>query len=120
MLVLSRKAQEKIRIGDNITITILRTKGKTVRVGIEAPGDVPVLRGELVFEDSETAEPEPPTKKPAREPDDKTQRESWSRSECVSHQRVSRDRVASVLPAMLGESAPLRAMLDRRGVTNGF
>jgi carbon storage regulator CsrA len=50
MLVLTRKYQEKIRIGDNITITILRTKGKAVRLGIEAPADVPVIRGELSFE----------------------------------------------------------------------
>ncbi|MCA9242222.1 MAG: carbon storage regulator, partial [Planctomycetales bacterium] len=114
MLVLSRKAQEKIRIGENITITILRTKGKTVRVGVEAPNDIQVLRGELVFEDRDSADPEQPQGKPARETGDKSQRDGWSRSECVSHQRVSRDRVTSVLPAMLGESAPLRAMLDRR------
>src|ERR1041385_3050783 len=50
MLVLTRKYQEKIRIGNNITITVLRTKGKAVRLGIEAPTDVPVIRGELSFE----------------------------------------------------------------------
>src|SRR5436309_11328196 len=50
MLVLTRKYQEKIRIGNNITITVLRTKGKAVRLGIEAPPDVPVIRGELSFE----------------------------------------------------------------------
>ena len=50
MLVLTRKYQEKIRIGDNITITVLRTKGKAVRLGIEAPTNVPVIRGELSFE----------------------------------------------------------------------
>ena len=49
MLVLTRKHQEKIRIGDNITITVLKTKGKAVRLGIEAPADVPVIRGELVL-----------------------------------------------------------------------
>lgn len=47
MLVLSRKIQEQVRIGDNITLTILQIKGKTVRVGIEAPRDVRVVRGEL-------------------------------------------------------------------------
>src|SRR5918995_3037116 len=51
MLVLTRKYQEKIKIGDNITITVLRTKGKAVRLGIEAPANVPVIRGELKFED---------------------------------------------------------------------
>src|SRR6187399_3283196 len=49
MLVLTRKYQEKIKIGDNITITVLRMKGKAVRLGIEAPTDVPVIRGELSF-----------------------------------------------------------------------
>lgn len=47
MLVLTRKQKETIKIGDNITITILRMKGQTVRVGIEAPRDVRVVRGEL-------------------------------------------------------------------------
>ena len=47
MLVLTRKLQEKIRIGDDITITVLKLKGKSVRLGIEAPSDVPVVRGEL-------------------------------------------------------------------------
>jgi carbon storage regulator CsrA len=47
MLVLTRKSQERILIGDNIKITILRVKGNSVRVGIDAPSDVRVVRGEL-------------------------------------------------------------------------
>ena len=47
MLVLTRKHQEQIQIGDNVTITILKVKGRTVRLGIEAPRDVRVIRGEL-------------------------------------------------------------------------
>lgn len=47
MLVLTRKSQEKIQIGENITITILRVKGQAVRVGIDAPRDVRVIRSEL-------------------------------------------------------------------------
>jgi carbon storage regulator CsrA len=47
MLVLTRKLQQQIKIGDHVTITILRVKGQTVRVGIEAPRDVRVVRGEL-------------------------------------------------------------------------
>jgi carbon storage regulator CsrA len=50
MLVLTRKFQEKIRIGHNITVTILRIKGNAVRLGIEAPAKVTVLRGELAFD----------------------------------------------------------------------
>ena len=47
MLVLTRKADQKIQIGQNVTITILEVKGRYVRVGIEAPPDVRVLRSEL-------------------------------------------------------------------------
>ena len=50
MLVLTRKLNEKIRIGSSVTITVVRMKGKAVRLGIEAPSDVSVLRGELAFE----------------------------------------------------------------------
>ncbi|MCI0361041.1 MAG: carbon storage regulator [Planctomycetaceae bacterium] len=47
MLVLTRKLQQQIKIGEQITVTILRVKGQTVRVGIDAPRDVRVIRGEL-------------------------------------------------------------------------
>ncbi len=47
MLVLTRKSHEQIQIGDNITITILRVKGGAVRVGVDAPRTVTVLRKEL-------------------------------------------------------------------------
>ncbi|MGY8770639.1 MAG: carbon storage regulator [Pirellulales bacterium] len=47
MLVLTRKQQEQIRIGENITLTILKVKGKSIRIGIDAPKDVRVVRGEL-------------------------------------------------------------------------
>lgn len=50
MLVLTRKCREKIRIGDNIAITVFRIKGKAVRLGIEAPAKVTVLRGELAYD----------------------------------------------------------------------
>jgi carbon storage regulator CsrA len=57
MLVLTRKSQERILIGDNIKITILRVKGNSVRVGIDAPSDVRVVRGELSPRKAENAEP---------------------------------------------------------------
>jgi carbon storage regulator CsrA len=47
MLVLTRKAGQQIRIGDQITLTIVKTQGQTVRVGIEAPREVRVVRAEL-------------------------------------------------------------------------
>jgi carbon storage regulator CsrA len=47
MLVLTRKLDEAIRIGDDIKITVIRVKGNTVRLGIEAPRSVRVVRDEL-------------------------------------------------------------------------
>jgi len=47
MLVLSRKERERIRVGDSIIVTIVRVTGDKVRIGIEAPPDVIVLRDEL-------------------------------------------------------------------------
>ena len=47
MLVLSRKVGERILIGDNIAITVVRLASGGVRLGIEAPPDMPVVREEL-------------------------------------------------------------------------
>ena len=47
MLVLSRKESERIRLGDSIVLTIVKIAGDKVRVGIEAPSNVLVLRDEL-------------------------------------------------------------------------
>ena len=47
MLVLSRKEGEKLVIGDNITIVVSRVAGNRVTLGIEAPSDVRIIRGEL-------------------------------------------------------------------------
>jgi len=48
MLVLSRKVGERIVIDDNVTVVINRIVGNRVSVGIEAPTDVRIVRGELV------------------------------------------------------------------------
>jgi carbon storage regulator len=47
MLVLSRRANEKIVIGGNITVTVIEVKGDKVRLGIEAPVECPVDRLEV-------------------------------------------------------------------------
>lgn len=47
MLVLSRKKNEKIVIDENIVITIVEIRGDKVRLGIEAPRDVPIHRSEV-------------------------------------------------------------------------
>lgn len=47
MLVLSRKVGERILIGDQISVTVVRIAGGGVRLGIEAPHELPVVREEL-------------------------------------------------------------------------
>lgn len=47
MLVLSRKQKQQIRIGDDVVVTVLQIKGGSVRIGIEAPKEIHVMRGEL-------------------------------------------------------------------------
>ena len=47
MLVLSRRESERIRLGDSIVVTVVKVAGDRVRLGIEAPSDVLVLRDEL-------------------------------------------------------------------------
>jgi len=47
MLVLSRKESERIKLGDSIIVTVVRVAGDKVRLGIEAPADMLVLREEL-------------------------------------------------------------------------
>lgn len=47
MLVLSRRESERIRLGNSIVITVVRVTGDKVRLGIEAPPEVVVLRDEL-------------------------------------------------------------------------
>jgi carbon storage regulator len=64
-LVLSRSKDEKIRVGDAIEITVLRVTGDRVRLGVEAPPEMLVLRHELAGRapDSSTLPaPHPPAK----------------------------------------------------------
>ena len=50
MLVLTRKSNQSIMIGDDIEITVLAVMGEKVRIGIEAPRSVPVFRREVYVE----------------------------------------------------------------------
>ena len=138
MLVLTRKYQEKIRIGDNITITVLRTKGKAVRLGIEAPANVPVIRGELQFESKVdegpaiaaaeaagmlTAARGTRTRQVAAESAWTTRsRQATSRQHGLSeaeieHRRVPRGKVGQVLPRLIPGNGTLRELLDQRSAT---
>ena len=47
MLILTRKAGQSIRIGDDIEICVLEVKGKQARIGIKAPGGLPIHRDEV-------------------------------------------------------------------------
>lgn len=47
MLVLSRKVGERILIGDKITVTVVRLAQGSVRIGVEAPIDLPIVREEI-------------------------------------------------------------------------
>jgi carbon storage regulator len=48
MLVLSRKENEQLIIDDKITVTIIRVSGGTVRLGIDAPAEIPIRRNEFL------------------------------------------------------------------------
>lgn len=66
MLVLTRKSNQSIMIGDDIEITVLSVMGDKVRIGIQAPRDVPVFRKEVYLEiQEERGETEAPTEAPA-------------------------------------------------------
>lgn len=54
MLVLTRKNCESIRIGNEISIVILDIQGGKVRIGIEAPKDVAIVRNEIISDQQET------------------------------------------------------------------
>ena len=47
MLVLTRRLYESFRVGPDVVVTVVRLDGNSVRIGIEAPQDVPVIRTEL-------------------------------------------------------------------------
>lgn len=47
MLVLSRRERERIKLGDAIVVTVVRVAGDRVRLGIEAPSEILILRQEL-------------------------------------------------------------------------
>ena len=57
MLVLSRKVGERILIGDNVAVTIVRVSQGTVRIGVEAPTGVPIVREEIQHQRQPVAGP---------------------------------------------------------------
>jgi carbon storage regulator len=59
MLVMTRKVGERIVIGDNVTVTVVRIAGGLVRIGIEAPPEYIVVRRELTGDESVVSESSP-------------------------------------------------------------
>jgi carbon storage regulator len=61
MLVLTRKSNQSIMIGDDVEISVLAIVGEKVRIGIQAPREVPVFRKEVYLEikDEQVTEAEP-------------------------------------------------------------
>lgn len=59
MLVLSRKVGERILIGDQIAVTVIRVAQGIVRLGVEAPKDLPILREEIQEEFKEQSRSRP-------------------------------------------------------------
>ena len=60
MLVLTRKMGECIRIGDGVTLTVIEISGQKIRLGVEAPKAVRILRSELMDADRMSVKPPTP------------------------------------------------------------
>jgi carbon storage regulator len=58
MLVLTRKSNQSIMIGDEIEVSVLAIMGEKVRIGIEAPRSIPVFRKEVYLEIQQDTSPE--------------------------------------------------------------
>ncbi|HEX4563235.1 MAG TPA: carbon storage regulator CsrA [Solirubrobacteraceae bacterium] len=64
MLVLTRKSNQSIMIGDDVEVSVLSVMGEKVRIGIQAPQEIPVFRKEIYLEihrDDELAAPAEPS-----------------------------------------------------------
>jgi carbon storage regulator len=70
MLVLTRKSNQSIMIGDDIEVSVLAVMGEKVRIGIQAPRDVPVFRREVYLEIQQERRGIPPASDVRGEVDD--------------------------------------------------
>jgi carbon storage regulator len=73
MLVLTRKSNQSIMIGDDVEVSVLSVMGDKVRIGIQAPQDIPVFRTEIYLEiHRDEAEREPASAAPVVATDEVT------------------------------------------------
>jgi carbon storage regulator len=70
MLVLTRKSNQSIMIGDDIEVSVLSIMGEKVRIGIQAPRDVPVFRREVYLEIQQEQVAAPADAPPGKSVDD--------------------------------------------------
>jgi carbon storage regulator len=70
MLVLTRKTNQSIMIGDDVEVSVLSVVGEKVRIGIQAPSDVPVFRTEIYLEIQRQQAEGKPTEEVRSEVDD--------------------------------------------------
>ena len=108
MLVLSRQRDESIMIGDDVKITIVDVRGDKVRLGIEAPREIPVHRMEIyeaiqrekkekqAQEQAEEKAQEQPEKQPQEQPEEDTQKEQEKepKTELQQPQKAAQDKPA--------------------------
>jgi carbon storage regulator CsrA len=108
MLVLTRKLQQQIKIGEEVTVTILRVKGNSVRVGIQAPRSLRVARAELPKNPSEETGAESPDSEIAASSDLSATGTETSALDAAATQPPSPPPSAGCLP--------LRQLRQRRGI----
>ena len=103
MLVLTRKADEQILIGNEIKITLVRVRGNSVRIGIDAPKHIHVVRGELAAKDT------------ADTPDLTVDREEvFARPEAQEKHTPSTNRLAAASSSTSAPNLPSRTSLGSR------
>ena len=110
MLVLTRKQGEQIRIGDNVVITVVRTKGKGVRLGIQAPAHVPVLRGEIAQAIAGGAE------QLAAAAEEENEGDVWQAAELFETAGTARRQPSDAMLGARGGRGLLREMVAARGI----
>lgn len=70
MLVLTRKSNQSIMIGDDVEVSVLSVMGEKVRIGIQAPQDIPVFRTEIYIEIQRQRAGEATAKEPGAQVDE--------------------------------------------------